>query len=876
MRYFFDDFIFDAADLRLEGPQGELALRPMSARVLQSLLEEAPGLLRHDELLDRVWGRQAVTPGVLSHSIREIRGVLGDSARESRYIETRHRLGYCFIAPVRAQDSQIESRPQADVSVVAEVEREPPASTPQQSASTPIRQPVRYRVLVAIAVVLALAWVVVFWGLGRERNSGPASVSGSGWIAGQPQEPEALQWYLQGVQALQRGDLLQAQSWLERSRGREPDAVATLVTLADRATHAGDRLQARAWIAAAETAGRTLPRVEQLRIAARQAALDYRWDTAIAHWTAVSQLDPGDADSAFELFDAQLASGRPGEAERTLDTLAQVPTVIVDHWRLAMARARLAGARGDPNARLAAAESALDQAGDEMRRHRSRIEQAWARFGLGQPDAARALLAQLPSEAGEGFPEIDRLRADELQATLLREAGDYAAAREWLEQAAVRAETAGLADSTLRLRRLTALVQVHAGEIEPAIETLHAVIDALSAHDSQRELASAQDVLSLALQRRGDMAGALAASEAALAAQIRAGDRLGAAGVRNQLGMLYGRAGRNDEAREQFESGLQVFEAAGDRRGLAVAQSNLAILDGRAGRREAARERSEIALAAFRDLGSWPEVARLQFNLAVQDRGSGQLLDAEARFQESLEAFERIGSTDHARQARASLAELALARADPAAAQALLGDENADALGSPQARAAVLTARGRLAALRGDLEGADSAYRAALLLRQDAGLPDWARMSALDLATLAANRGRLAQAEQGARQLRQEMTEAKDTYAAIQAGLLLGAMLERQQQAASAIHLLEQLQVELAQHPDAMQGLQLDLLRAVLRGEARVELALEVARAARTVGYELLALRADLIAGGNAARQAKITLDRQGIRTEGMPPLLPY
>src|SRR5690606_25562173 len=62
-------------------------------------------LLRHDELLDAVWGRQAVTQGVLSQSVRELRQALGDSAQAPRYIETKHRLGYRFVADVLRIDA---------------------------------------------------------------------------------------------------------------------------------------------------------------------------------------------------------------------------------------------------------------------------------------------------------------------------------------------------------------------------------------------------------------------------------------------------------------------------------------------------------------------------------------------------------------------------------------------------------------------------------------------------------------------------------------------------------------------------------------------------------------------------------------------------
>lgn len=149
-------------------------------------------------------------------------------------------------------------------------------------------------------------------------------------------------------------------------------------------------------------------------------------------------------------------------------------------------------------------------------------------------------------------------------------------------------------------------------------------------------------------------------------------------------------------------------------------------------------------------------------------------------------------------------------------------------------------------------------------------------MSELELAKLAARAGQLARAEQAARQLRRDMTEAGDTHAAIQAGMLLAAVLERQREGAAATRLLEQLEAELIAHPDAMASLRLDLLRVMLRERDRTELAAQVAAAARAIGYELLALRADLLAGGDAGRQALTVLERQGIATEGVPPLLLY
>src|SRR5690606_23626471 len=152
----------------------------------------------------------------------------------------------------------------------------------------------------------------------------------------------------------------------------------------------------------------------------------------------------------------------------------------------------------------------------------------------------------------------------------------------------------------------------------------------------------------------------------------------------------------------------------------------------------AAREANERALAAFRELGALPEVARIQFNMGLQDRGAGRLADARARFEEAHAAFGRIGAADFLRQATASLAELHLWMADIEAAARLLGSLDDAPAAAVQPRAALLAARARLSALRGDFESAESGFSQARQLRAEAGLMEGAWLNDLDLAELAA------------------------------------------------------------------------------------------------------------------------------------------
>jgi hypothetical protein len=57
-------------------------------------------LVTKDDLLEALWPNTAVSESVLTVAIRRLRRVLGDRARNPQFIQTVHRRGYRFIAPV--------------------------------------------------------------------------------------------------------------------------------------------------------------------------------------------------------------------------------------------------------------------------------------------------------------------------------------------------------------------------------------------------------------------------------------------------------------------------------------------------------------------------------------------------------------------------------------------------------------------------------------------------------------------------------------------------------------------------------------------------------------------------------------------------------
>lgn len=97
----FDDIEVDADAHTLHCNHVLCDLEPKAFSVLLFLLAYHGEIVTKDELLDAVWKHRYVTPNVLSRVITQIRHALGDSAHQSRYIETVPTIGYRFIADVQ-------------------------------------------------------------------------------------------------------------------------------------------------------------------------------------------------------------------------------------------------------------------------------------------------------------------------------------------------------------------------------------------------------------------------------------------------------------------------------------------------------------------------------------------------------------------------------------------------------------------------------------------------------------------------------------------------------------------------------------------------------------------------------------------------------
>lgn len=204
MSFQFLDFKLDPTIGALTGPEGEIRLRPKTLSLLELLVADAPAVLTKDELMDRIWGHGHLGETSLAQAVSELRRALGDDPRKPRIIETLHRRGYRFIAPltpIETEDSLLPPHGQTEIGPAATNPRPlNPAASPLAKAPgaivvpgpptglpapdpTPVPPPLSrpsltlHRWAAALALAVAVVSLALLGGAAEPPDRGASSVS---------------------------------------------------------------------------------------------------------------------------------------------------------------------------------------------------------------------------------------------------------------------------------------------------------------------------------------------------------------------------------------------------------------------------------------------------------------------------------------------------------------------------------------------------------------------------------------------------------------------------------------------------------------------------------------------------------------------------
>ena len=149
MRVSFGPFAFDRQSRLLWREGAEVALPPRVLGVLDLLIDRAGQVVARQELLDAVWKDAFVTDTSLAEAVSFLRQALGDDPQAPTYIQTVHRRGYRFVAPVLGSDPN-------------------PAAAPERRGLTPDTHfaeasQLRVQSATAEAVKPSIAWQLLPW-----------------------------------------------------------------------------------------------------------------------------------------------------------------------------------------------------------------------------------------------------------------------------------------------------------------------------------------------------------------------------------------------------------------------------------------------------------------------------------------------------------------------------------------------------------------------------------------------------------------------------------------------------------------------------------------------------------------------------------------
>ena len=162
----FGPFRFDLSDRTLTRDGQEVRLPPRALLILAHLLERPNRIVSKQELVDAVWKDAFVGETSLTEAIGVLRQALEDAASDSTYIQTVHRRGYRFVAPLRIEAQTTPVLTPVTAFEPSATDTAPTAVPPRRAAAT---RPLGIAIALGVLVV-AIAAVATWLALSRQAT----------------------------------------------------------------------------------------------------------------------------------------------------------------------------------------------------------------------------------------------------------------------------------------------------------------------------------------------------------------------------------------------------------------------------------------------------------------------------------------------------------------------------------------------------------------------------------------------------------------------------------------------------------------------------------------------------------------------------------
>jgi tetratricopeptide (TPR) repeat protein len=163
-------------------------------------------------------------------------------------------------------------------------------------------------------------------------------------------------------------------------------------------------------------------------------------------------------------------------------------------------------------------------------------------------------------------------------------------------------------------------------------------------HAERLQAAHIYNNLGVVYRSLGRMERAREYHEQALDIYEKEGERVEESWALNLLGRVYSETGNKEQARQYYEQALSICKEEGDRQGEEVALNNLGRVYRALGQKEQEQEYYERALSICKEMGNRPGEAATLNNLGRVLDDLGQREKASAYFEQALHIFREVGN----------------------------------------------------------------------------------------------------------------------------------------------------------------------------------------------------------------------------------------
>ncbi len=691
MRYRLDEFELDTDRERLNGPGGVAVLRPQAYRLLHLLVQRAPALVAREELMDELWGHHALSPNVIPQTVSELRQALGDDPQSPRYIETRHRRGYAFIAPIQVLDDARSPVPDSEPAQ-GQAEASDPgpmmATHPSPGQPEPFRRDRHNGTLLGMfvapmlaLVVIGLAWMRFPAGAGEAPMATVPAPADEGISVALNVDDARLRaylvWFARGSSAWRAHprplltspawslDVTREGQWLLRAPDGEVRSSGELPQT-DAPSQASVLLQAMAAGAAQSKLIEAPPGWPTAQVE-RMALMDAAWATsegryaaADAAFVALQASNPVSGWPRLLLVEHLVALGHWQDAARELSRLDPG----LDRRLLLQSdilRARLAGQPDDALSSLrAAALLAPDNIAIQLGLFDALVAQSQWHAVASQMSVLSALLADdapelalrravyfaatLPGGAEAEFHKaVTAARTPSERELVILAQARWQVGRGALKDAGMLLDALDGARPTVQMQR--AEWALASGRLDQARASFQAAESAWMADRRSGEARRARlGSIDVALQA-GESEAAVQLAASLLADAERHGDREIDIDALDAMGRAWTGAGRFDEARASLNQAMTLARARGQ--GMREARSRYHLGNAYAQERRRPHEAEQayrLAADAFHALGDRLWEIKALSNLALMAERAGRRLDAREAYRDALSRVRDLGA----------------------------------------------------------------------------------------------------------------------------------------------------------------------------------------------------------------------------------------